>query len=63
MKKKDFIKAIREMADELEKDSFKIIDLESGYIFANMNYGEVNVKVAEGVRVSVRLYDKNSEEA
>lgn len=62
MTKAEFIKAIREMADELEKGGYKLIDLPSGYIFANRNYGEVYCKVADGISINVSLFHATDEE-
>ena len=62
MNKKAFIESIRTMADKLEKGEWEFINLESGYIFGNRNYGEVNVEVAKGVRISVNLYTADEEE-
>lgn len=62
MNKREFIKAIREMADELEKGNWKMINIKSGYIFGNKNYGEINLKVAEGLNISVNLYYADEDE-
>lgn len=62
MNKTEFIQAIREMADELEKGHHKFIDMDGGYIFGNRNYGEVNIKVAPGVNISINLYNATEEE-
>ena len=63
MNKNEFIQAIRSMADEIEQGRFKFIDLANGsYIFGNRNYGEVNVKVADGVAISVRLFTADDDE-
>lgn len=63
MTKNEFITAIREMADELEKNQFKFIELGSaGYIFGNRNYGEVVCKVAEGLNINISLYTATEEE-
>ena len=62
MNKKEFIQAIRSMADEIEQGHFKFIDLANGsYVFGNRNYGEVNIKVADGVGISVRLFTADEE--
>ena len=50
MNKTEFIQAIREMADVLEKGHFKFINLETGYIFGNRNYGAVEIEITPGVR-------------
>ena len=62
MNKKTFIETIRTMADKLEAGEWEMIHLESGYIFGNRNYGEVNIEVAKGVRISVNLYEADEEE-
>lgn len=58
MTKQEFIKELRKMADKLENDDFHFINLKNGYIFGNRNYGQVSVKVAEGVSMKVNLYSK-----
>lgn len=62
MKKQEFIKELKTMVDNLENDEFHMISLGNGYIFANRNYGEVVIKVAEGVSINVKLYNKEEEE-
>lgn len=62
MNKTEFIQAIREMADVLEKGHFKFINLETGYIFGNRNYGAVEIEITPGVRISVNLYNATEEE-
>lgn len=62
MTKQEFIKELRMMADNLEKDSYHFIDLDGGYIFGNRNYGELDIKVAKGVSIKVYLYRKGDDE-
>ena len=62
MSKAEFIKAIREMADELENGGFAFINLPSGYVFGNRNFGEVHCNMAEGISVSIHLYEATEEE-
>ena len=60
--KKEFIKEIREMADNLENNTFHYINLGSGYIFANKNYGEVTISIGEGINMSINLFTTTEEE-
>lgn len=62
MNKQTFIQTIRNFANKLESGEWEFINLDSGYIFGNRNYGEVNVEVAKGVRISVNLYTADDEE-
>lgn len=62
MTKQEFIKELKKMVSELENDSYHYIDLESGYLFANRNYGEVNISLAKGTSISVILYNKKEGE-
>lgn len=62
MTKQEFIEELKKMVNELENNSFHYIDLESGYLFANRNYGEVSVNLAKGTRISVILYNKKEGE-
>lgn len=62
MTKKEFIDEIRKFADELEKGTFGFVYLESGYIFGNMNYGELHLEIAKGIDVSAYLYSATEEE-
>ena len=62
MTKQEFIKELKKMVSELENNSFHYIDLESGYLFANRNFGEVNIKLAKGTSISVMLYNKKEGE-
>lgn len=62
MTKAEFIKQIRELADNLEKGTFGFVYLESGYIFGNMNYGELHLEIAKGIDVSAYLYSATEEE-
>lgn len=49
MTKAEFIREIRELADNLESGTFGFVYLEDGYIFGNRNYGEVHLEIAKGV--------------
>ena len=62
MTKAKFIEELRTMADNLEQGSYHFIDLKSGYIFANKNYGEVHCTVADGVALNVNLYTTSDDE-
>lgn len=62
MSKAEFIKQIRELADNLEKGTFGFVYLESGYIFGNRNYGELNIEIAKGINASIYLYSATDEE-
>lgn len=62
MKKQEFIKELKTMADNLENDKYHLISFGSGCIFANRNYGEITIKVAECVSINVKLYNKEEEE-
>lgn len=62
MTKAEFIKQIRELADNLEKGTFGFVYLESGYIFGNRNYGELNIEIAKGINASIYLYSATDEE-
>lgn len=62
MTKAEFIKQIRELADNLEKGAFGFVYLESGYIFGNRNYGELNIEIANGINASIYLYSATDEE-
>lgn len=56
MTKAEFIREIREFADNLESGTFGFVYLESGYIFGNRNYGELHLEIAKGIDVSAYLY-------
>ena len=60
--KKEFIKEIREMADNLENNTYHYINLESGYFFANKNYGEVAISIGKGINMSINLFTATEEE-
>lgn len=62
MTKEEFIREIREFADNLEKGTFGLVYLESGYIFGNRNYGELHLEIAKGIDVSAYLYSATDEE-
>lgn len=62
MTKKEFIDEIRKFADELENGGFGFVYLESGYIFGNKNYGELNIEITKGVNASIYLYTATDEE-
>lgn len=62
MAKKEFIDEIRKFANELENGGFGFVYLESGYIFGNMNYGELHLEIAKGIDVSAYLYSSTEEE-
>lgn len=63
MTKKEFIKEIRTLADQLEKNDYHFINLEgNGYIFGNRNYGEVSIPLVKGTRLSVSLFNTSDEE-
>lgn len=62
MTKAEFIREIRELADNLENDTFGFVYLESGYIFGNRNYGELNIEIAKGINASIYLYSATDEE-
>ena len=62
MNKREFIEQLRTMADQLEQGSFHFIDLPTGWIFGNKNYGEVSMNLAEGVYVKVNLYHADEDE-
>ena len=62
MTKKEFIDAMRRGLDELENNKHMWIDLPSGYIFGNINYGEVNMSLAKGVKFTVKLFEATDEE-
>ena len=62
MNKREFITALKDMTKQLENDSFKFIDLEQGYIFANRNYGEISIPVAKGININVRLFTTEDSE-
>lgn len=62
MTKAEFIREIREFADNLENGTFGLVYLESGYIFGNRNYGELHLEIAKGIDVSAYLYSATDEE-
>ena len=63
MTKKEFIKEIRTLADQLEKNDFHFINLDGdGYIFGNKNYGEVSIPLIKGTRLAVSLFTSSEEE-
>ena len=62
MTRTEFIKAIRAMADDLEKETLHILDIEENTIFCNKNYGEVWVKLAKNTTMHVHLYSATDEE-
>ena len=62
MNQKQFIENLRAMADDLENGGYHFMDLESGYLFGNRNYGEVSVEVSKGVHITVKLYSSSDDE-
>ena len=62
MTRTEFIKAIRAMADDLEKETLHILDIEENTIFCNKNYGEVWVTLAKNTTMRVHLYSATDEE-
>ena len=62
MNRTEFIKQLREMADNLEKGHFHTIDIGKNMIFANRNYGQVWVRFNEDLTMKVDLFTATEEE-
>lgn len=62
MTRTQFVAAMKENIRKIEKGSFFFMDLEAGCIFANQHYGEVNIPLVTGAKLSVSLFAESEEE-
>lgn len=63
MTRTQFIREIRQMADDLEVGDFHITDLgEEATLFGNKNYGQIWVKVTKDCTINFDLYHSTDEE-
>lgn len=62
MTKTEFMESATDFMASIYEGSYGFIDLESGFIFANKNYGEIVAHIAPGVDIHINLYQATEEE-
>lgn len=62
MTRTEFIKAIREYADKVEKGEYSMFETGKNTVFGNKNYGQIWCEVNNGCTISFDLYNATEEE-
>ena len=62
MTRTEFIKAIREYADKIEKGEFSVFEIGKNTVFGNKNYGQIWCEVNDGCTICFSLYNATEEE-